>query len=195
MSHYIINFYELNNLYFKPIATFGNLALLRPIITNGPKSQKSFPIWHLTLFLKGFLKADVKMDYPMTFAVLLYINVFYFGLYSVVEFLILMTKGYSITDSRYNLAAFLNEVFILAFMVVVESLRLFLGQKHAPVVAALCPLNLRTLPMTNSLWVDLAYPEFPLIMSRPLMWQEFSSRAHLAAKLQSKSKSAQKWVA
>ena len=73
------------------------------------------------------------MGHEMTFAVLLYVNIFYFGLYSVVEFCILLTKGYSLTDSRYNLAAFLNEVFILAFMVIVESLRLLLGQQHKPV--------------------------------------------------------------
>jgi hypothetical protein len=69
----------------------------------------------------------------MTFAVLLYVNVFYFGLYSMVEFCILLTKGYSLTDSRYTLAAFINELFILAFMVIVESLRLFLGQQYTPV--------------------------------------------------------------
>ena len=78
------------------------------------------------------------MNRSMSFALLLYVNIFFFGLYSIVEFFILMTKGYSITDSRYNLAAFLNEVFILAFMVVVESLRLFLGQKHSPVKFGLC---------------------------------------------------------
>ena len=69
----------------------------------------------------------------MTFAVLLYINIFYFGLYSIVELCILLTKGYSLMDSRYTLAVFINELFILGFMVIIESLRLLLGQQHKPV--------------------------------------------------------------
>jgi hypothetical protein len=59
----------------------------------------------------------LKMSNSMIFAVLLYINMFYFGLYSIVEFCILATKGYTINDSRYTLASFLNELFIFAFLV------------------------------------------------------------------------------
>ena len=36
------------------------------------------------------------MDYAITFALLLYINVFYFGLYAVVEFCLLVFKCYQV---------------------------------------------------------------------------------------------------
>lgn len=36
------------------------------------------------------------MDYTITFALLLYINVFYFGLFAVVEFFLLFFKCYQV---------------------------------------------------------------------------------------------------
>ncbi len=37
-----------------------------------------------------------NMDYAITFALLLYINVFYFGLYACVEFCLLVFKCYQV---------------------------------------------------------------------------------------------------
>lgn len=39
------------------------------------------------------------MDYAITFALLLYINVFYFGLYACVEFGLLVFKCYQVRNS------------------------------------------------------------------------------------------------
>lgn len=72
------------------------------------------------------------MDYAITFALLLYINVFYFGLYAVVEFCLLVFKCYQ-SGPKFPLGAMINEMFVLAFLVVIESVRLLLGQRHEPV--------------------------------------------------------------
>lgn len=73
------------------------------------------------------------MNFKTTFAVLLYVNVFYFGVYSIFELCLLLVKGFTLNDPKYNAATFINEVFILAFMVVVECLRLMFGQQLQPV--------------------------------------------------------------
>jgi len=73
------------------------------------------------------------MNFKTAFALLLYVNVFYFGVYSILELCLLLSKGLTANDARYNAATFINEVFLLAFMVVVECLRLMFGQQLQPV--------------------------------------------------------------
>ena len=73
------------------------------------------------------------MDYHLTFALLLYINIFYFGLFSSVEFFLLLFKAYNLLGSKYDSTTLINELFILTFMVVVESVRLTFGQQHKKV--------------------------------------------------------------
>ena len=89
------------------------------------------------------------MDYAITFALLLYINVFYFGLYATVEFFLLVFKCYKVTtiwlDMKVRLSNFLFwqmssssvstiiwDMFLLAALVGVETFRLFIGQSHEP---------------------------------------------------------------
>ena len=72
------------------------------------------------------------MDYPLTFALLLYFNVFYFGVFVSVEFFLLMFKAYNMVH-KYNSTVLINEIFILTFLVVIESIRLMLGQQHTKV--------------------------------------------------------------
>lgn len=73
------------------------------------------------------------MDYAITFALLMYINLFYFALYGAVEFCLLLFKCYQLSGPKYPVATMINEMFILAFLVVVESVRLLLGQQSEPV--------------------------------------------------------------
>ncbi len=70
------------------------------------------------------------MDFPLFFAVLLYLNVYYFGFFAVFEFLLLLFKATQMPDSKYEMSTAVNEVIILTFLVVVESVRLMLGQQH-----------------------------------------------------------------
>merc|ERR1739846_167956 len=73
------------------------------------------------------------MDHSLTFALLLYVNIFYFGLYACVEFGFLIFKAYHMHDTgdtRFGASTLINELFILTFLVVIESVRLVLGQKH-----------------------------------------------------------------
>merc|ERR1739844_350344 len=72
------------------------------------------------------------MNYAITFALLIYINIFYFGLFAVVEFALLVFKCYNLSGPKYPLGTIINELFILAFLVVVESIRLLLGNKQEP---------------------------------------------------------------
>ena len=98
------------------------------------------------------------MNYAITFALLIYINIFYFGLFAVVEFFLLVFKCYNVSivqnlnhifvaliiyfhyflfifqlsGPKYPLGTIINELFILAFLVVVESIRLLLGNKQEP---------------------------------------------------------------
>ena len=74
------------------------------------------------------------MDYQLTFALLLYFNIFYFGLFAVFEFCLLMFKAYNLLGSKYNSTTLINELFILTFMTVVESVRLTFGQQHKKVL-------------------------------------------------------------
>jgi len=74
------------------------------------------------------------MNYAITFALLLYINVFYFGVFAFAEFGLLVFKSYQLSGPKYPLGSIINEMFILAFLVVVESIRLLLGQRYEPVV-------------------------------------------------------------
>lgn len=75
------------------------------------------------------------MNYGITFALLLYINVFYFGIFACVEFCLLLFKAYQQMNAgqKFPVASLINEMLFLAFLVVVESIRLFLGQQHEPV--------------------------------------------------------------
>jgi len=78
-------------------------------------------------------RLERPMDHSLTFALLLYINVFYFGLYACVEFGFLCFKTYHMYesgDTRLTSTTLINEMLILTFLVLVESIRLVLGQKH-----------------------------------------------------------------
>merc|ERR1739844_841281 len=75
----------------------------------------------------------LNMDYAITFALLMYINIFYFGLYAGVEFFLLVFKCYQLSGPKFPIGVMINEMFVLAFLVVVESVRLLLGQQHEPV--------------------------------------------------------------
>lgn len=68
------------------------------------------------------------MDYSLLFAILLYLNVFYFGLFASVEFFLLLFKAYNV--SLYTSSSLINELFALTFLVVVESVRLMWGNEH-----------------------------------------------------------------
>ena len=73
------------------------------------------------------------VDGSMTFALLLYVNIFYFAVFAGFELFLLIFKAYNMTDHpkhAYNATHLVNELAILAFMVVVESARLVLGNKH-----------------------------------------------------------------
>lgn len=70
------------------------------------------------------------MDYAITFALLLYINVFYFGLYATVEFFLLVFKCYKMSSS--SVSTIIWDMFLLAALVGVETFRLFIGQSHEP---------------------------------------------------------------
>ena len=73
------------------------------------------------------------LDGSLMFAILLYLNIFFFGLYALVELISLLFKAYRMTDHpkhAYSATDLINELALLAFMVVVESARLILGNKH-----------------------------------------------------------------
>ena len=73
------------------------------------------------------------MEYSLTFALLLYVNIFYFGLYASVEFALILFKAYSLPSSKFDSKSLLNEIIALVFMVVLETVRLILGHKHESV--------------------------------------------------------------
>jgi len=78
-------------------------------------------------------RLEKPMDHSLTFALLLYVNVFYFGLYACVEFGFLCFKTYHMYetgDTRLSSKILINEICVLTFLVLVESVRLVLGQKH-----------------------------------------------------------------
>nr|ACO11840.1 Transmembrane protein 80 [Lepeophtheirus salmonis] len=68
------------------------------------------------------------MDSGITFSILLYFNIFYFGLYAVVEFSLFLFK-YTLVPS-YTFSLLIYEVFLFASTVLIECIRLLLGQKH-----------------------------------------------------------------
>eukprot|EP00096_Caligus_rogercresseyi_P015502 TRINITY_DN7930_c0_g1_i1.p1 TRINITY_DN7930_c0_g1~~TRINITY_DN7930_c0_g1_i1.p1 ORF type:complete len:148 (+),score=22.41 TRINITY_DN7930_c0_g1_i1:180-623(+) len=68
------------------------------------------------------------MDSGTTFSVLLYLNIFYFGLYAAVEFTLLLFK-YSLV-ATYDLSLLVYELFLFSLAVLLESARLLIGQKH-----------------------------------------------------------------
>ena len=73
------------------------------------------------------------LDGSLTFALLLYINIFYFTLYAGVELFLLIFKAYNMSDHprhAYNPSILIQELFILTFMVAVETIRLILGNQH-----------------------------------------------------------------
>lgn len=122
--------------------------------------------------LLGKSSKSIKMNYAITFALLLYINVFYFGLFACVEFALLVFKCYQATGPKYPLGTMINEMFILAFLVVVESIRLLLGQKHEPMdfdgnLSAVFRILVLTVPSMYA----VAYMTF---------WQSFVTRLDAA---------------
>lgn len=112
------------------------------------------------------------MNHAITFALLLYINVFYFGVFACVEFALLVFKSYQLSGPKYPLGSIINEMFILAFLVVVESIRLLLGQRYEPVdfesqMSAIFRILVLTVPSMYS----VAYFTF---------WQTFVTRLDAA---------------
>jgi len=74
-----------------------------------------------------------SMDGGLMFALLLYVNIFYFALFAGVEFCLLLFKAYAMSDHPkhgYSPSNLINEMVILAFMGAVETVRLLLGNKH-----------------------------------------------------------------
>ena len=95
-----------------------------------------------------------SLDGSLTFALLLYINIFYFALYAGVEGFLVLFKAFSMGDHPkhpYSPSVLINELVILAFMVTVESVRLVLGSKHELVrfsIELFCKLAFFLLPPT-----------------------------------------------
>ncbi len=77
------------------------------------------------------------MDFSLTFALLLYFNLFYFGVYVCLEFCLLCLKAYSLSY-KYPTRTLVNEFFTLATIVALETYRLLLGQKHTKVSTNCC---------------------------------------------------------
>ena len=67
------------------------------------------------------------IDRQLTFEILLYLNIFYFGLYAGMEALFLVMKWVYV-EGMDNLTM-LNEFFLLLALCGVESARLYLGQE------------------------------------------------------------------
>jgi len=107
-------------------------------LTGGDESGD--PIEDAPRFNEEVLSAEDRrqmnrrtVDGSMTFALLLYVNIFYFAVFAGFELFLLIFKAYNMTDHpkhAYNATHLVNELAILAFMVVVESARLVLGNKH-----------------------------------------------------------------
>ena len=68
------------------------------------------------------------VDRQLTFEILLYLNIFYFGLYAGMEAIFLLMKYYYVADMD-NLTM-LNEGFLLLALTGLESARLYLGQEE-----------------------------------------------------------------
>merc|ERR1712233_125175 len=68
------------------------------------------------------------VDRQLTFEILLYLNIPYFGLYAGMEAIFLLMKYYYVADMD-NLTM-LNEVFLLLALTGLESARLYLGQEE-----------------------------------------------------------------
>ena len=66
------------------------------------------------------------MDKQLTFEILLYLNVYFFGLYFGMELLFLVLK-FIYVDNYSN---FLYDLFLLLVLGVVESARLYISQAH-----------------------------------------------------------------
>ena len=73
-------------------------------------------------------KQNMGVDRQLTFEILLYLNIFYFGLYAGMEAIFLLMKYYYVADMD-NLTM-LNEVFLLLALTGLESARLYLGQEE-----------------------------------------------------------------
>jgi len=69
------------------------------------------------------------MDHTLTFAILLYFNIFYFGMYAAIEFFLLVFKYFNL--SQYDSGVLFNELCILTFLVAVEGTRLLIGQQSS----------------------------------------------------------------
>ena len=65
------------------------------------------------------------MDKQLTFEILLYLNVYYFGLYFGMELLFLFIKFLYVENLGVG---FLNDVFLLLLLGAVESGRLYISQ-------------------------------------------------------------------
>ena len=76
----------------------------------------------------GEYSITMGVDRQLTFEILLYLNIFYFGLYAGMEAIFLLMKYYYVADMD-NLTM-LNEVFLLLALTGLESARLYLGQEE-----------------------------------------------------------------
>ncbi|TRY75540.1 hypothetical protein TCAL_07123 [Tigriopus californicus] len=70
------------------------------------------------------------MNYSLTFELLLYVNVFYFGLYSCLEFALIVYKAFNLPAYQFSSKNLINDLILLTFLVIFETIRLILGQKH-----------------------------------------------------------------
>lgn len=69
-----------------------------------------------------------ETSHMLTLEILLYLNIFYFGLYAGMELLFLVIKFYHVNG--LSTLTFVNETFGLLVVVIIESLRLFIGQQE-----------------------------------------------------------------
>ena len=70
------------------------------------------------------------MEPRIIFAVLLLLNVYFFGFFACFELVVIFIKATSMPKEKYETTVVINEIFIFAFMVTVESTRLLMGKKH-----------------------------------------------------------------
>jgi len=70
----------------------------------------------------------IETSHMLTLEILLYLNCFYFGLYAGMEMLFLVIKLYHVNG--LSTLTFVNETFGLLVVVLIESLRLFIGQQE-----------------------------------------------------------------
>ena len=112
------------------------------------------------------------MDLKTFLALLLYFNVFYFGVFAVVEFSLLVLKAFN-APSRYDSTTLINELLVLTFMTVVETVRLMMGQQATDAEAAKVDFDKRLSVVFRVL--VLTVPSMYAVAYLAL-WQAFVSR-------------------